>query len=74
MFNEMHMSQLGKSSSLHCYQLSTHTHTLLSSNIHGLNISVNMQIMEHFFKNKTNGILMFLMFCRKMYYVSTYVN
>ena len=37
-------------------------------------ISVNMQIMEHFLKNKTNGILMFLMFCHTMYYVSTYVN
>ena len=71
----MHMSQLGKSSSLFCYQLSTHTHTLLStgSNIHGLNWC------EHanhgtFFKNKTNGILIFLMFCHTMYYVSTYVN
>lgn len=61
MFNEMHMSQLGKSSSLYCYQLSTHTQREHEN--HGT-----------FFKNKTSGILIFLMFCHTMYYVSTYVN
>ena len=57
----MHMSQLGSSSSLYCYQLSTHTQREHENH-------------ETFFKNKTNGILIFLMFCHTMYYVSTYVN